>query len=115
MEDIFCKIIKGEVSADIIYQNDDVIAIKDIHPQAPVHILIIPKRHISEVMNLSDEDSGLVGKMMLASRDIAKILNLEYKGFRLIINQGEDGGQIVPHLHVHLLGGKHLGPKVVHA
>ena len=114
MNDIFCKIIGGELTADVVYQNDDVIAIKDIHPQAPVHVLLIPKRHISELTALADDDAVLMGRVVAASREVAKILGLEYKGFRLIINQGEDGGQIVPHVHVHMLGGAHLGPKIVH-
>lgn len=113
--DIFCKIIDKEVPADIVYEDEHVLAIKDIHPQAPVHILLIPKKHIGEVMQTLPDDAPIVGKIMLAAKEVAKMLNLEYKGFRLIINQGEDGGQIVPHLHVHLLGGKHLGPKIVHA
>lgn len=113
-KDIFCKIIAKEVPADIIYENDDVLVIKDIHPQAPVHVLLVPKKHISEIMDSNEDDAQILGKLLLSAKEVAKILNLEYKGFRLIINQGEDGGQIVPHLHVHLLGGKTLGPKIVH-
>lgn len=113
MSDIFCKIISKELSADIVMEDDEWLAINDIHPQAPIHVLIIPKRHIQDVVSFTDADSELAGKLLLASVKIAKKLGLDYKGFRLIVNQGEDGGQLVPHFHLHLLGGKSLGPKIV--
>ena len=110
--DVFCKIINKELSADIIDEGNDWIAIKDIHPQAPAHILIIPKKHITDFSDLTEKDSALLGTLILASKKIAEKLNLS-KGFRLIINQGEHGGQLVPHFHIHLLGGARLGAKIV--
>lgn len=113
MDDIFCKIIRKEIPGEILLETEDAIAIKDIHPKAPVHVLVIPKKHIQDMSSLTPEDMPLVGKLMLVVQDVAKKLDLGYKGFRLIINQGEHGGQIVPHLHIHILGGRHLGPKIV--
>ncbi len=113
IEDVFCKIINKELKADVIFEEDEWLAIKDIHPQAPVHVLIIPKRHVTDVASLKTDDLALMGKMIAGAHKVAKKLDLDYKGYRLIINQGEDGGQLVPHLHIHLLGGKHLGPKIV--
>ena len=111
-DDIFCRIIRGEFADNTLYRDDDVIVIKDIHPQAPVHILVIPKKHIESLEGLSGADAALVGKLLLTAEKIAQGEGLA-KGYRIIINKGEDGGQAVPHLHVHLLGGKKLGPKVV--
>ncbi len=112
--DIFCKILNKEIHSDIIAEGADWIAINDIHPQAPVHVLIIPKKHISSIVDVTEEDRAILGNIILAAQEIAKKLNLEYKGFRLIANQGQDGGQVVEHLHFHLLGGTQLGPKIVH-
>ena len=109
--DIFCKIIKKELPADIIAEGENWIAINDIHPQAPVHVLIIPKKHF-DFPDIDDSDAGLVGELLIAADKVAKKLNLK-KGFRIIINQGEHGGQLVPHFHIHLLGGRHLGAKIV--
>lgn len=99
--------------ADVVAEGDNWLAIKDIHPQAPVHILIIPKKHLTDICDAQDKDTKLLGEMMMASNKIAKELGLEKNGFRLIINHGKHGGQLVPHLHIHLLGGKRLDPKVV--
>jgi len=107
---IFCKIIKHEIPAQIIYEDDEIMAFNDIHPQAPVHILLLPKKHIQSVAALSDQDTILAGKLILKARDLAEKLNL--KSFRLVANSGEDAGQSVPHLHFHLLGGRKLGPIV---
>lgn len=112
--DVFCKIINKELAADVVMEDKDWLAVKDIHPQAPAHILILPKKHISELMAAQEEDEKLLGKLLLAAKKVAEKLGLGEKGFRIIINQGEHGGQLVPHLHMHLLGGKSLGPKVVH-
>ncbi len=110
--DIFCKIIDKEAPADIIMETDDWMAFKDINPQAPVHILIVPKKHIEDIGFAKEEDEKLVGKLIVAANEVANKLKLN-KGFRLILNQGEHGGPLVPHLHIHLLGGKHLGAKIV--
>lgn len=112
-EDIFCKIIKGEAKAEFVYQNEDFIVIKDIKPQAPVHLLIIPKIHIDQISNLDQNSSNLLGNMLLVASKVAEIVGVNKSGYRLILNQGPDSGQIISHLHLHLLGGKSLGAKIV--
>src|SRR3989338_3530354 len=104
MEDIFCKIISSSIPADIVLQNADWIAINDIHPKAPVHALVIPKKHVE----FQDVDAALVGTLLVGVREVAQKLGIDKTGFRVIINHGEHGGQEVPHLHIHLLGGKKL-------
>ncbi len=113
MSDVFCKIIAGEIPAERIAESADWIAIHDIHPQAPTHVLIVPKKHIAAITDMQEEDTALVGRLMLGVKTVADTLGLT-DGFRVIINHGEHGGQTVPHLHVHVLGGKSLGPKIVH-
>ncbi len=113
ISDVFCKIIKGELPADIVYEDDEFLAIKDINPKAPVHLLIIPKKHFDKIHAASHEDLDLLGKMMIVAGKVAKTMGLDEKGYRLIINQGQQAGQLVPHLHLHLLGGKNLGPKMI--
>ena len=111
-KDIFCKIIKGEVSSDVVWQDDDFLVIKDINPQAPVHVLIIPKRHISDLKELKSS-AALLGKAFLVAEHVAEILGVSKTGYRLILNEGDHAGRVVPHLHIHLLGGKDLGAKIV--
>lgn len=106
---MFCKILNGDLNAEFVYRDDAVAAIKDIHPQAPVHILVMP---ISHVGGVADADPALLGTLIAAAHRIASEQKLA-RGYRLIINEGEHGGKLVPHLHVHLLGGKALGPKIV--
>ncbi len=106
---LFCRIVGGEIPAKIRYENNKFIAFDDINPNAPVHILIIPKKHIASVNDLKEEDSDLMGRMILLARNIAKKNNLDQSGYRLIINSGPDAGQVVFHLHMHILGGKKLG------
>ena len=113
ISDVFCKIIKGELPADIVYEDDEFLAIKDIRPKAPIHLLIMPKKHFDKIHAASHEDLDLLGKMMITAGKVAKIMGLDEKGYRLIINQGQQAGQLVPHLHLHLLGGKNLGPKII--
>lgn len=113
MNDVFCKIINKEIPAEIIAEEEDWLAIKDIHPQAPVHVLIIPKKHLANLAAITETEVELMGRLLLAANKIAKKMELDKKGFRLIINHGEDGGQVVEHLHLHLLGGRQLGPKIV--
>lgn len=113
MEDcIFCKIINKEVPSTIVYEDEDVIAFKDIHPVTPVHILVIPKKHISSLVDLKEEDEAIIGKIYTVINKIAKQEGILDKGFRVIVNCGEDGGQVVKHIHFHLLGGKKLGVKI---
>ena len=104
---LFCKIIKGEIPTSKVYEDDDILAFKDINPKAPVHILVIPKKHIESAMQLKEEDELLIGKMFTAINKIAKEYNLD-NGYRIVNNCGKDGGQEVMHLHFHLLGGKKL-------
>lgn len=107
MKTLFEKIIDREIPAEILHENEDCIAVRDIAPQAPVHVLIIPKKLIPRVAQAGEEDERLLGKLLLIARIIAKDENLE-DGFRIVINNGPDGGESVPHLHVHLLGGRKL-------
>lgn len=114
ISDIFCKIIKGELPADIIYKDDDFLVIKDINPQAPIHLLIVPIKHFLSLEDfLEGEDVGLLGKALVVAHKVAHQTNIADKGYRLILNEGEYGGKLVPHLHIHLLGGKRLGSKIV--
>lgn len=102
---LFCQIVAGERPATIVHRGDDVIAIRDINPQAPTHILIIPTKHIESVAEAATEDEALIGRMITAAKAIAQQENLS-KGYRLVINTGTQAGQSVFHLHVHLLGGR---------
>ncbi len=104
----FCKIIAGEMPGDIIYEDEEIVAFHDINPQGPVHVLIVPRKHIDSVLDLSAEDRELVGAMLLRARDIAKKLGVDEKGFRLVINTGKYAGQAVYHLHLHLIGGRRM-------
>ncbi len=102
---LFCQIAAGERPATIVHRSDDVVAFRDINPQAPTHILIIPTKHIVSVAEATVEDEGLIGRLMTTAREIAQQENLS-KGYRLVINNGSQAGQSVFHLHVHLLGGR---------
>ncbi|MFH1857213.1 MAG: histidine triad nucleotide-binding protein [Candidatus Omnitrophota bacterium] len=106
---LFCKIIKREILSEIIYENEKVLAFKDISPKAPVHVLIIPKKHISGILELNQENSCLAGEMITAAKEIAESSGLKDTGYRLVFNCGPDAGQAVFHLHLHLLGGRKLG------
>ncbi|MFI5237601.1 MAG: histidine triad nucleotide-binding protein [Ignavibacteriales bacterium] len=109
MGTIFSKIINKEIPADIVYESDSVLAFKDIKPQAPVHILIIPKIEIPKVTDINGkEHAALLGEMIDVANKLAKNLGIEKNGFRLVINCGNDGGQEVYHIHMHLLGGRHM-------
>jgi histidine triad (HIT) family protein len=105
---IFERIAAGEIPAEIVRDDDDVLAIRDINPQAPVHILITPKRVIPRIGAARDNDATLLGKLLLAARDIAKEQGIDESGYRLVINHGPHAGESVPHLHIHLLGGRPL-------
>ena len=113
MEDcIFCKISKGEIPSEKVYEDEEVLAFKDIHPAAPIHILVIPKKHIAKVTDIMPEDEALVGKMYTVINKIAKEQGFAEDGFRIIINCGRDAGQEVMHLHFHILAGTKMGPKI---
>ncbi len=112
MSTIFSKIISGEAPADIVYSDDQVTCFRDISPAAPVHILIVPNKEIPTVNDLTEEDAALVGHMMLTAKTLAEREGIAESGYRLIVNCNRDGGQVVYHLHMHLLGGRPMGPMV---
>ena len=113
MSTLFTKIINGELPSDKVYEDDQVCAFRDINPAAPTHILIVPRREVATVDDLADDDGALVGKMILVARDLARSEGIADSGYRLIINCKDEGGQEVPHLHLHLMGGRPMGPMVV--
>jgi histidine triad (HIT) family protein len=108
MDCIFCQIVAGKIPSKTVEQDEKVIAFRDINPQAPTHILIIPKNHIPSLTDLSEADTPLLEHMVRVANQIARKEGVSEKGYRLVINCGKEGGQIVPHLHLHLLGGKKL-------
>lgn len=101
---IFCKIINKELSADIVFENDRIIVFKDINPKSPVHLLIVPKKHIPSVNDIKQDDLQIIGELFFIAKDIATKIGLKEKGYKLIVNVGEGGGQEVFHLHMHLQG-----------
>lgn len=109
---IFCKIANKEIPADIVYEDEAVLAFRDIHPLAPVHVLVIPKRHIASVNDLKDEDAELAGKIILAAQKIARELQTSSGGYKLLFRTGEWGGQEVEHIHLHLIGGAKLREEI---
>lgn len=112
MDCIFCQIVAGKIPSEILYQDERVIAFPDIHPQTPVHILIIPKKHIASLADLPEAESAIIGHMANVANQMAKKKGVFEKGYRLVINCGKEGGQLVPHLHMHLLGGRQLPGKL---
>ena len=108
MDCIFCQIVAGKIPSEIIYQDEEVIAFRDINPQAPTHLIIIPKRHIFSLVHLSEAESPLIGHMVNIANQLAKREGISESGYRLAMNCGKEGGQLVPHLHLHLLGGRKL-------
>ncbi|MDP3792840.1 MAG: HIT domain-containing protein [bacterium] len=142
MDDVFCKIIAGEIKADAVYKDADFWVVKDINPQAPIHLLVIPVKHFTSLEDFMDpvrsktsaksgssadhafqagrtsngmegDNDGLLGRALKVAHKVAHEVGIVEKGYRLILNEGEDGGKLVPHLHIHLLGGKKLGPKII--
>ena len=105
---IFCKIIAGEIPSKITYRDKDVVVFADINPAAPVHLLVVSVKHIASLATMTDADTPLVGKMVAAANKVAREQGLAERGYRLTINSGADGGQLVQHLHIHLLGGRPL-------
>lgn len=103
---VFGRMISGEIPVDKILETEDLIAIRDINPQAPVHILIIPKKPLAALSDSTTNDSDLLGRLLSAARDVAAMQGLSERGYRVVINDGESAGQSVPHLHLHLLGGR---------
>ena len=108
MSSLFTKIINREIEADIVYEDNEIIAFNDINPQAPIHILIVPKKEIRTLNDLEDNDQEIIGKIFLTAKKLAKKLNIDKTGYRTVFNCNEDGGQTVFHIHLHLLGGRQL-------
>ena len=116
MEDcLFCKIVNKEAKADIVYEDTEVVAFKDIDPAAPVHLLVVPRRHISTHIEMQQEDEPLMGKLHSVANDLARAFGIDQSGYRLVINCGQDAGQAVYHLHMHVLGGKPLQHNLANA
>ena len=105
---LFCKIVAGTIPVKRLHETADILAFADIHPQAPVHVLVIPKRHIRSHAHALPEDAALLGSLLAAAGEVAREQHLD-NGYRLVVNTGPDGGQTVDHLHVHVLGGRHMG------
>lgn len=101
----FCKIINGEIPTEFLYQDEEVVAFRDINPKAPVHILIVPKKHIEKLQDVSDNEKDLLGQILLIAQKMAEREKIAKSGYKIVVNCGEGAGQIVPHLHLHLLGG----------
>ncbi len=105
---LFCKLINREIPADIVFESDTVFAFNDIEPEAPHHVLIVPKKHIPTLNDLTAEDSGIISELILAAARIARELKIDDSGYRILCNCNEDGGQLIFHLHLHLLGGRRM-------
>jgi len=105
---IFCRIVRGEIPSTRVWEDDALIAIRDINPAAPVHVLVIPREHVDSVEQLEDGHAALAGRLLLAARDIARQEGVAERGYRLVLNIGAEGGQTVPHLHLHVLGGRQM-------
>ncbi len=107
-ETIFSRIVRKELPADVVYEDDRILAFRDINPHAPTHVLVIPKEPIETIADVTDDHAGLLGHMLVQAAEIAKDLGVAETGYRLVVNHGADGGQEVDHLHVHILGGRPL-------
>jgi len=108
MDCIFCRIAAGEVPSEILYQDDQVVAFPDANPKAPVHLLVVPRRHIESAAGLTDGDEPLMGHLVAVANRLARDRGVAATGYRLVVNCGPEGGQVVPHLHLHLLGGRQM-------
>lgn len=105
---LFCKMVAGAIKPDTVYEDDEILAFRDIQPQAPVHVLIIPKRHIATLNDVSDGDASLLGRLLLTAKRVAEEMDIAEPGYRAVINCNRDGGQSVFHVHAHLLGGRRM-------
>jgi len=108
MECVFCKIVNKELPSEILYEDERFLVFKDIKPKAPIHVLIIPKKHIPSLLEVGETDKEMIGEMFLVAKKVAKAQGLAERGYRLIFNVGKEAGQTIPHLHLHLMGGKDL-------
>ncbi|MCL0058087.1 histidine triad nucleotide-binding protein [Dehalococcoidia bacterium] len=111
MSCVFCQIISGEIPGEMLHQDDEIVAFRDVNPQAPIHILIVPRKHVASLSELKDKDLPILGKMAGVARQLAEVEGVSERGYRLVINCGPEGGQVVPHLHMHLLGGRRLSSR----
>ncbi|MHB1650985.1 MAG: histidine triad nucleotide-binding protein [Desulfitobacteriaceae bacterium] len=109
---LFCKIVSKEIPSEIVYEDDQIMAFKDLYPVAPVHILIIPKKHLNNINDIMKEDEALIGQIFRVIKELASKLGIAESGYRVLTNIGTDGGQVIGHLHFHLIGGKALGTKL---
>ncbi|HUF12433.1 MAG TPA: histidine triad nucleotide-binding protein [Longimicrobiales bacterium] len=105
---IFCGIANGEVPADVVYQDDDVVAFRDLDPKAPTHVLVIPRRHLTSIDAMAPGDEPLIGRLFAAAKTVAREAGIDSSGYRMVTNVGNDAGQSVEHLHVHVLGGRRM-------
>ncbi|HAV10455.1 MAG TPA: histidine triad nucleotide-binding protein [Dehalococcoidia bacterium] len=112
MDCVFCKIVDGRIPSEKLFEDADFIAFRDIHPQSPVHVLIVPKFHITSLAHLKPEHETLMGRLIMLATKIAQSEGLAVRGYRLVTNCGAEGGQVVPHLHFHLIGGKQMDDKM---
>ncbi len=106
---LFCKMVSGEIEPDLVYEDDEVIAFRDINPQAPTHVLVVPREHIATLNDLQPRHAELVGRMFLAAKEVARKEGIEQRGYRTVINCNREAGQSVFHLHLHVLGGRAMG------
>ena len=108
MSCIFCRIISGEIQSDILYQDEQAVAFRDVNPKAPVHLLVVPRKHIESLAELAEDEAAVPGHLVTVANRLAREAGISEKGYRLVINCGPNGGQVVPHLHLHLLGGRQM-------
>ncbi len=112
MDCVFCQIVAGKLPGDIVYRDDEILAFRDVNPQAPVHLLVIPRKHIASLVQVGEEDVPLMGRLVGIANELARQEGIAKSGYRLVINCGPQGGQLVPHLHLHLLGGRQLSGRL---
>lgn len=112
MDCVFCQIVAGKLPSEILYQDEEIIAFRDISPMAPVHLLVVPRKHVTCLSELPEADSPLMGHMIIIANRLAKKEGVAESGYRLVINSGQEGGQVVPHLHLHVLGGRQLSGRL---
>lgn len=112
MDCIFCHVISGKIPSDIVYQDEKVIAFRDINPQSPVHLLVIPREHFTALTDITEKEASLMGHIIGVANKLARDEGMAETGYRLVINCGKQGGQLVPHLHLHVIGGRQLSGKL---
>ena len=109
---LFCKIVEGTIPSDKVYEDNDFLAFKDINPQSPLHVLVVPKKHVEKLADCGQEEKDLLSGLMLTANRVAKELGIDQSGYRVTINSGKEGGQVVFHLHLHLMGGAKLSDQM---